>query len=191
MSDDIKLVETVKGEEMYEAKLLMELVDPTATMKMPTRTHATDSGVDLYANSIKRMYVHGGGNGEAVLSGDALKKRIRGSDITLSYLERVLIGTGIKATVGKGYELQVRPRSGLALKQGLTVLNTPGTIDEGYRDEICIILINLSRADQTITRGDRIAQLVVAPVCIAEMELVNKLPPPGSDRKGGFGSSGK
>ena len=175
---------------MSDVKLLVEVIDPNVTIKMPTKAHGTDSGFDLYANSIKRVYVHGGGNGEAMISGDQLKKRIVGSELTLSYLERVLIGTGIRATAGVGYELQIRSRSGLALKQGLCVLNAPGTIDEGFRDEICIILENTSRADQTISRGDRIAQLVVCPVELPELEIVNKLPAPHSSRDGGFGSTG-
>ena len=171
-----------------ELKLLIELMDPDA--QVPARATSGSSGYDLYANDIKRLYTHAGGNGEQMLSGDQLKRRIEGNELRLSYLERVLIGTGITATVGQGYEIQIRPRSGLALKQGLTVLNTPGTIDEDYRDEIGIILVNLSRADQIITRGERIAQMVVCPILTPEIKVVTVLPSPASDRTGGFGSTG-
>jgi len=173
---------------MSDVKLLIEKLN--AEVKLPERAHPTDSGFDLYADNITRIYVHGGGNGEAVLSGDALKRRIVGNELTLSYLERALISTGIKATVGPGYEIQIRPRSGLAIKEGLTVLNTPGTIDEGYRDEIGVIIVNLSRANKIIRRGDKIAQLVVTPVVLPEIEVVNTLPASTSNRKGGFGSTG-
>ena len=173
---------------MSDIKLLIEKLNKG--VKLPERAHTTDSGFDLYAENITRIYVHGGGNGEAMLSGEQLKRRIDGTELTLSYLERALIGTGIKATVGTGYEIQIRPRSGLAVKEGLTVLNTPGTIDEGYRDEIGVIIVNLSRADKTIKRGDRIAQLVVTPVILPEIEVVNTLPAPNSKRDGGFGSTG-
>lgn len=162
----------------------------TDTAQLPNRAHATDSGFDLYADSVKRIYVHSGGNGEELISGDKIGKRIDGAELGLSYMERALIGTGLRATVGKGYEIQIRPRSGLAIKQGLTVLNTPGTIDEAYRDEICIIIANLSRARQIITRGDRIAQLVVTPVILPEIKEVSSLPKPGANRQGGFGSTG-
>jgi len=117
-----------------------------------------------------------------------LQQFMDGNTLKLPFGFRALLGTGLKATVGPGFEIQVRPRSGLALKQGLTVLNTPGTIDESYRDEISVIVINLSRQDQTLTFGDRIAQLVVAPVVLCDVAEVPELG--GNDRQGGFGSSG-
>lgn len=100
--------------------------------------------------------------------------------------ERLLIPTGIKIAIPDGYEAQVRPRSGLALKHGITVLNSPGTIDSDYRKEIGVILINHSDTDFLINPGDRIAQLVIAPVVQAQFEIgsVDK-----NDR-GGFGSTG-
>ena len=172
-----------------DLKLLIELMDPEA--KLPSRATSGSSGYDLYANDIKRLYTHSGGNGERMFTGEQLKSRIDGDELKLSYLERVLIGTGITATVGPGYEIQIRPRSGLALKQGLTVINTPGTVDEDYRDEIGIIIVNLSRADQVIKRGDRIAQMVVCPIITPEIQVVDVLPAPGnSTRDGGFGSTG-
>ena len=82
--------------------------------------------------------------------------------ITLEPLERTLVKTGLYAELEKGFEIQVRPRSGLALKKGITVLNTPGTIDADYRGEIGVILINLSKENFIINSGDRIAQLVVS-----------------------------
>ena len=82
--------------------------------------------------------------------------------ITLKSLERTLVKTGLFISLPKGYEAQVRPRSGLAFKNGITVLNTPGTIDADYRGEIGVILVNLSSQDFTINDGDRIAQMVIA-----------------------------
>ena len=169
--------------------------------ELPKRAHATDSGFDLYANNIKKVYAHGGGNGERLLDGTVedsaqatknLKLRLTDDNLELQYLERALIGTGIRATVGPGYEIQVRPRSGLALKRGLTVLNSPGTVDEAYRGEICVIVVNNSRKAQSIEPSERIAQLVVAPVILPEIKLVENLPEAASDRaEGGFGSSGE
>ena len=103
---------------------------------------------------------------------------------------RMLIPTGISIALPRGYEAQVRPRSGLALKHGIGLLNSPGTIDADYRGEIGVILINLGDAPFAIARGDRIAQLVVAPVTrLAWVEGENL---PGSARgKGGFGSTGQ
>jgi len=100
-----------------------------------------------------------------------------------------LVPTGLFVAVPPGYEIQVRPRSGLALKHGLTVTNAPGTIDADYRGEVGIILGNVGREPYTITRGMRIAQLVVAAVARAEVQVVDELP--GTRRgDGGFGSSG-
>ena len=100
-----------------------------------------------------------------------------------------LVPTGLFVAVPPGYEIQVRPRSGLALKHGLTVTNAPGTIDADYRGEVGIILGNVGREPYTITRGMRIAQLVVAAVERAEVQVVDELP--GTRRgDGGFGSSG-
>ncbi len=110
-------------------------------------------------------------------------------DIILSPLQRVMVPTGIRLEIPAGYEAQVRPRSGLAAKSGITVLNTPGTIDADYRGEVKIILINLSSEDFTIKRGDRIAQLVFAPVVQAELIETEVLSE--TDRgSGGFGSTG-
>ena len=110
--------------------------------------------------------------------------------ITLQPLERMLVPTGLFMELPTGYEAQVRPRSGLAIKQGLTLLNTPGTIDADYRGEIKIIMINLSNEPQTISPGDRIAQMVIAPFLQARLEPVEILTT--TERgSGGFGHTGK
>jgi dUTP pyrophosphatase len=110
--------------------------------------------------------------------------------ITLKPLERTLIKTGLFIELPVGYEAQVRPRSGLAYKHGLTVLNTPGTIDADYRGEIGVILVNLSNEDFTIENGERVAQMVIAKHEQAEWNLVEELS--DTDRgAGGFGSTGK
>jgi dUTP pyrophosphatase len=104
--------------------------------------------------------------------------------------EYKLIPTGIALAVPPGYEGQVRPRSGLALNHGITILNSPGTIDADYRGEIKVILINLSGETYTVQRGERIAQLVIHALARVELKLVDELPP--SNRgDGGFGHTGK
>ena len=110
--------------------------------------------------------------------------------IVLKPLERVLIPTGLFMEIPEGYEAQVRPRSGWALKHGITVLNSPGTIDADYRGEVRIILVNLSNEDFTISDGDRIAQLIFAKVEQAQWEIVTKLSETNRG-EGGFGSTGK
>lgn len=110
--------------------------------------------------------------------------------ITLKPLERTLVKTGLFIELPIGYEAQVRPRSGLAYKNGVTVLNTPGTIDADYRGEIGVILVNISNKDFTIENGERIAQLVIAKHEQAEWQLVEELEE--TERgAGGFGSTGK
>lgn len=109
---------------------------------------------------------------------------------TLQPLERALIPTGLFMEIPQGYEVQVRPRSGLAVKQGITCLNTPGTIDADYRGEIKVILINLSQQEQVIHHGDRVAQLVVQKVeqaiwlPVQQLEVTER-------NAGGFGHTGK
>jgi dUTP diphosphatase len=110
--------------------------------------------------------------------------------LTLNPDHRALVPTGIAIALPEGYEGQVRPRSGLALKHGLTVLNSPGTIDGDYRGEVQVILANLGTEPVTIRRGDRIAQLVIAPVTRVVIGRVADLPE--SERgAGGFGSTGR
>lgn len=112
-----------------------------------------------------------------------------GDPLVLEPGERALIPTGIAMALPAGYEAQVRPRSGLALKHGVTVLNSPGTIDSDYRGEIGVILLNTGKAPFTIGRGERIAQLVIAPVSQAELAEVSALPETARGA-GGFGSTG-
>jgi dUTP pyrophosphatase len=110
--------------------------------------------------------------------------------ITLQSLERTLVPTGLFVEIPLGFEIQVRPRSGLAVKQGLTCLNTPGTIDADYRGEIKVILINLSQEPQIIQPGDRIAQLVLQAIELIEWKSLDQLNE--TDRgSGGFGHTGK
>ncbi len=109
--------------------------------------------------------------------------------ITLKSLERTLVKTGLFISLPKGYEAQIRPRSGLAFKNGITVLNTPGTIDADYRGEIGVILVNLSTQDFTVNDGDRIAQMVIAKHETATWEKVESLDETNRG-EGGFGSSG-
>jgi dUTP pyrophosphatase len=110
--------------------------------------------------------------------------------ISLKPLARALIPTGLFIELPQGFEAQIRPRSGLAFKQGITVLNTPGTIDADYRGEIKVILVNLSDTKVVINHGERIAQMVIAKHEQARWEVVTELDP--SDREaGGFGSTGK
>ena len=110
--------------------------------------------------------------------------------VVLEPLERKLIPTGLFIELPTGYEAQIRPRSGLALKQGITCLNSPGTIDADYRGELGVILINLSNEMQVIKAGDRIAQMVIAPVTQISWEPATALTPTNRGA-GGFGSTGK
>lgn len=110
--------------------------------------------------------------------------------VTLTPLQRKLIPTGIFMEIPAGFEVQIRPRSGLAYKNGITCLNTPGTIDSDYRGELKVLLINLSNELQTISNNDRIAQLIVAKVEIAELTLVQQLDETVR-AAGGFGHTGK
>ncbi|GIV05244.1 MAG: deoxyuridine 5'-triphosphate nucleotidohydrolase [Fimbriimonadales bacterium] len=139
--------------------------DPDAT-DLPLPSYQTDgsAGVDLYA---------------------AVKE-----PLTLQPGERALVPTGIRIALPPGYEAQVRPRSGLALRHGIGMVNAPGTIDSDYRGEVQVILINLGQEPFTLRRGDRIAQMVIAPVMRVEWERVATLP--DSERgEGGFGHTGQ
>ena len=131
---------------------------------LPSFATVNSAGVDLRANSA--------------------------SPITLGPLERTIIGTGLKMALPEGFEAQVRPRSGLAAKHGLSVLNTPGTIDADYRGEIGVILVNLSNEPFTIQPGERIAQLVIAKYEQARWNLQETLDTTKRG-EGGFGSTGK
>ncbi len=112
------------------------------------------------------------------------------SPVVLNPGDRALVGTGLFFAIPDGYEIQVRPRSGLAAKNGVTVLNSPGTIDSDYRGELKVILVNLGKEKFTVNSGDRIAQIVAAPVARAQFDRVESLDQ--TERgSGGFGSTGK
>lgn len=123
-------------------------------------------------------------------SGFDVRAQLEGKDLFLKKGERALVPTGLSFEIPLGYEIQARPRSGWAAKHGLTLMNTPGTIDADYRGEVKIILVNLGQEDVVIRDQDRCAQLVICPIYQAEFELVSEL----SDTErgaGGFGSTGK
>ena len=142
-----------------------------------------------------RRLAHGEGlplpayQSDAAAGMDLLAAVPAGAPVTLAPGQRALIETGLILALPDGYEGQVRPRSGLALKHGITVLNSPGTIDSDYRGEVKVILVNLGSAPWTLARGERIAQLVVQPVARAMLAEVGTLP---ETRRGagGFGSTG-
>lgn len=112
--------------------------------------------------------------------------------VTLKPLERKMIPTGLYMEIPLGYEGQVRPRSGLAAKRGLTVVNTPGTVDADYRGEVCVVLVNLSGEEQTIEHGERVAQMVFAKHEVAEIIAISSEEELSSTDRGvgGFGSTG-
>tara|TARA_B110000211_G_scaffold110552_1_gene128444 strand:- start:6784 stop:7242 length:459 start_codon:yes stop_codon:yes gene_type:complete len=112
------------------------------------------------------------------------------SDLILHVGSRVLIGTGLRIAIAKDFEVQIRPRSGLALKYGITLANAPGTIDSDYRGPLGIILLNVGSDDFTVSHGDRIAQMVVSPVLQADFSLVDSLSLTIRG-DGGFGSTGE
>ena len=152
-----------KAEDVWDDSVLgiltIEKIDKS--VELPKYAHPGDAGMDVCANMNAVIQPH----------------------------DWELIKTGIKVAVPEGFEMQVRPRSGLALTHGISVLNTPGTIDSGYRGEVGVVLINHSNTDFTVKKGDRIAQLVIAPVIsvrIVEGE-VDKVTERG---EGGFGSTG-
>ncbi len=134
----------------------------------------------LVPEAVLPAYAHPGDAGMDLCSAESLVIPAGG---------RSLVRTGLKMALPAGYEAQVRPRSGLALKRGITVLNAPGTIDEGYRGEVGVILANFGEEDFKVETGDRIAQMVIAPVTRAEVVEADELD--ATDRgEGGFGSTG-
>jgi dUTP pyrophosphatase len=146
---------------------------------VPSRANPTDSGLDLSIYKFEKKYEFS----------DEVKYTIEDNTVELDAGERILINTGISATVQEGYEIQIRPRSGLALKNGLTVLNTPGTIDFSYTGMIGVIVINHSGYTQILKKGMKIAQMVVCPVILSEVEVVSDLDVTVRGI-GGFGSTG-
>lgn len=114
----------------------------------------------------------------------------RAAGITLQPMQRLIVPTGFRVEIPMGYEMQIRPRSGLALKHGITLPNTPGTIDSDYRGPLGVALVNLGEAPFTVQHGDRIAQMIVAPVVQARFAVVEHLSE--TERgEGGFGSTGR
>lgn len=143
--------------------LLKVRIINNSTNPLPAYATAGSSGMDLRANLTESL--------------------------TLAPLERAMVPTGISLEIPEGFEAQVRPRSGLAIKQGLTCLNSPGTIDADYRGELKVILINLSAQPQVIEHGDRIAQMVFQKVELVELELTTTISE--TERNvGGFGHTG-
>ena len=114
----------------------------------------------------------------------------RATGITLAPMARQIIATGLRVEIPLGFEMQIRPRSGLALKHGISLPNTPGTIDSDYRGPLGVALINLGAEPYTIAHGDRIAQMVIAPVVQARFELADSLSDTARGM-GGFGSTGR
>ena len=143
-------------------KILVKKFDKN--IKLPTYKTSGSSGMDLMA------YIK--------------------NKITINPDKTAMISTGITVAIPKNYEIQIRPRSGLAAKKGISVLNTPGTVDSDYRGEIKIILINLSKKLFVVKSGDRIAQMILCPVAKGKFKEVKKLPRTIRG-KGGFGSTGK
>ncbi len=144
--------------------------------------------------SVKIVRVRGGDNPPPLpryLTPDAAGMDICADldeDLLIQPFGRAIVPTGFAIALPHGYEAQVRPRSGLAWRAGLTILNAPGTIDADYRGEVKILLVNLSDQPVQVKPGDRIAQLVVAPVTRVQWEEVSELE--ATDRKGGFGHTG-
>jgi len=143
-------------------KILVKKFDKN--IKLPTYKTSGSSGMDLVA------YIK--------------------NKITIDPGKTAMIPTGIAVAIPKNYEIQIRPRSGLAAKKGISVLNTPGTVDSDYRGEIIIILINLSKKSYVVKSGDRVAQMILCPVAKGKLREVKNLPKTVRD-KGGFGSTGK
>ena len=143
--------------------LLKVRIINNSTNPLPAYATAGSSGMDLRANLTESL--------------------------TLAPLERAMVPTGISLEIPEGFEAQVRPRSGLAIKQGLTCLNSPGTIDADYRGELKVILINLSAQPQVIEHGDRIAQMVFQKVELVELELTSTISETERNA-GGFGHTG-
>jgi dUTP pyrophosphatase len=126
-------------------------------------------------------------------AGADIRANLRPEDrggVTLAPMQRLIVATGLRVEIPLGFEMQIRPRSGLAVKQGITLPNTPGTIDSDYRGPLGVALINLGDQAYTIQHGDRIAQMVIAPVLQARFEVVQALSETARGT-GGFGSTGR
>ena len=194
MEDDVK-----KQISELRALLSMEML-PKETKGELEMTIGLLESLEKYENNkdetqrVTIKYINKSNNKNPVYakegdSGFDLRANVSG---TLKTLERTLVSTGLFFELPKGYELQIRPRSGMAYKNGVTVLNTPGTVDRGYSGEIKIILINLSNKTFKIKHGDRIAQAVVSPVLSGRWCNLNKQNELNKTKRGdgGFGSTG-
>jgi len=147
---------------MFEGDRMIKVkIKKLKDVKTPSYAHKGDAGVDLYS----------------------------AEDYILKPMERKLVSTGIKIALPEGYEAQVRPKSGLAVKHGISIVNTPGTIDAGYRGEVCVIAINLGNEEFKIEKNSKIAQMVFKKVEEAELEEVEELDDTIRG-EGGFGSTG-
>lgn len=155
-------------------------------VKLPNYATEGSAGFDLYADSFLKLY---SGNTEVLLK-DVMRFSISKGYIVLRPFERILIGTGLYMSIPTGYELQIRDKSGIALKQGLKVMNSPGTIDSDYRDEIGVIIGNLSNALMRINLNEKIAQGILAKHETADWIEVENLTATDTERVGGFGSTG-
>ncbi len=148
--------------------------------KVPIASKYGDAGADTYIITFKKV-INSNGRKELI--------EIPSATYTLKPLERVGCSLGFATAIPEGYYFQVVPRSGLALWQGLSIVNSPGTIDSGYRNEWMAIIVNLSNIDVTLKKGDRICQIILTKMIAYQFEEVEKLP--DSDRgQGGFGSTG-
>lgn len=147
---------------MEQVKVYIELCDPSAVL--PSYAYEGDAGMDIHALE----------------------------DVEINPNATVIARTGIKVAIPQGYEIQIRPRSGLSLKSPLRIANSPGTIDAGYRDEVGVIIHNSSTTETLgIKKGDRIAQMVLQQVPKIKWQLTDNIEAMGTNRGGGFGSSGR
>ena len=154
----------IENDETSAVQVLVRRTEGGADLPLPGRATPGSSGMDLRASLREPVVLPPGG--------------------------RALIGTGIAVALPPGWEAQIRPRSGLAAEHGVTLLNSPGTVDSDYRGEIRLVVVNLGQAPFTIRRGDRIGQLVVARAASVTLVVVRELPATGRNA-GGFGHTGR
>jgi len=158
----------VKGKNVPVINMLRE-EEADRSLPLPSYESVGAAGADLRAN---------------------LKMGDRQNGIAMTPMARVLVPTGLRLEIPEGYEMQIRPRSGLSFKHGITLVNAPGTIDSDYRGPLGVLLVNLGTEPYIVRHGDRIAQAVVAPVVQAEFNLTEELSETGRGA-GGFGSTGR
>jgi len=162
-------------------KLLIPVKKISKNITIPKPSKSGDAGADARIEGFKKIVVEG--NKKGLLD-------VKSDSYTLEPLERVGCSLGFATAIPEGYYFKVVPRSGLALWEGLSIVNSPGTIDSGYRNEWMAIVINLSNTEVTLKKGDRVCQIILTKMIDYEFEEVIELPE--SDRgQGGFGSTGK